>query len=51
MLLWIILLTAFVLPLGCLCVDLLEERGARTAKLERIRSRIRQKEAEADVDD
>lgn len=51
MLLWIIVLTAFVLPLGFLGLDLIEERGARAARLERLRNRIEQKEADADAED
>lgn len=50
MLLWVILFAAFVLPLAYLCLDLLEERDARAAKLERIRRKIAEKEAEAAED-
>lgn len=47
MIIWIAFLLLFGIPLGYLCLDLVEERRARAAKLERIRSRLQEKETEA----
>jgi hypothetical protein len=49
MLIWIACLILFGVPIGYLCLDLVEERRARAAKLERIRSRLQEKESEARV--
>jgi hypothetical protein len=46
MLLWMVI-AGFVLPLAYLIWDLHEERGARAARLKRLRQRIEKKEADA----
>jgi hypothetical protein len=49
MLIWIAVLILFGLPIAYLLLDLVEERRARAAKLERIRTRLQQKETETRV--
>jgi len=46
MLLWMVI-AGFVLPLAYLIWDLHEERGARAARMERLRRLIEEKEAKA----